>query len=79
MPLQPKPAPVRISHEQLIFSQSDMDMSNFGIDDSGKTCLLDFGGWDYCQDPLPGVPCPRLPIALLLRSPSAWVSHPVPT
>ena len=32
-----------ISHERLVFTQSDMDASNFGVDDKGKTCLLDFG------------------------------------
>ncbi|KAI6103676.1 hypothetical protein F5141DRAFT_1050428 [Pisolithus sp. B1] len=36
-------APVRISHEQLVFTQSDMDASNFGADDKGNTCLFDFG------------------------------------
>lgn len=35
--------PVMISHEKLIFIQSDMDPSKFGVDDEGKTVLLDFG------------------------------------
>ena len=35
--------PVSISHERLVFTQSDMDASNFGVDDKGRTCLLDFG------------------------------------
>ncbi|KAI6098398.1 hypothetical protein EDD16DRAFT_560781 [Pisolithus croceorrhizus] len=36
-------APVGISHEQLVFTQSDMDASNFGVDDKGNACLFDFG------------------------------------
>ncbi|EKM73995.1 hypothetical protein AGABI1DRAFT_88327 [Agaricus bisporus var. burnettii JB137-S8] len=35
-------APISISHEQLVFMQSDMDESNFGVDDEGRTCLFDF-------------------------------------
>ena len=35
--------PVRFSGEPLIFTQSDMDPSNFGVDDGGNTVLLDFG------------------------------------
>ncbi|EKM74489.1 hypothetical protein AGABI1DRAFT_116827 [Agaricus bisporus var. burnettii JB137-S8] len=35
-------APIRISHERLVFTQSDMDESNFGVDDQGRTCLFDF-------------------------------------
>jgi hypothetical protein len=35
--------PVRFSGEPLIFTQSDMDASNFGVDDGGNTVLLDFG------------------------------------
>ena len=34
---------VRFDGEPLIFTQSDMDASNFGVDDSGNTVLLDFG------------------------------------
>ncbi|KAL4074254.1 hypothetical protein J3A83DRAFT_4371530 [Scleroderma citrinum] len=36
-------APISLRHERLVFTQSDMDKSNFGIDDEGRTCLLDFG------------------------------------
>ena len=36
------PAPVSISHERLVFTQSDMDASNFGIDEEGRACLFDF-------------------------------------
>ena len=36
------PVPVSISHERLVFTQSDMDASNFGIDEEGRTCLFDF-------------------------------------
>jgi hypothetical protein len=32
-----------ISHERLVFTQSDMRVSNFGVDDKGMTCLFDFG------------------------------------
>src|SRR5258708_29557362 len=32
-----------ISHERLVFTQSDMHVSNFGVDDKGMTCLFDFG------------------------------------
>ncbi|KAI6160605.1 hypothetical protein EDD17DRAFT_1760760 [Pisolithus thermaeus] len=35
--------PVSISHERLVFTQSGVDMSNFGVDSEGKTVLLDFG------------------------------------
>ena len=34
---------VRFDGEPLIFTQSDMDASNFGVDDSGNMVLLDFG------------------------------------
>ncbi len=36
-------APASISHERLVFTQSDMHMSNFGVNDKGMTCLFDFG------------------------------------
>ena len=42
LPKQPVES-VRFDGEPLIFTQSDMDASNFGVDDSGKTVLLDFG------------------------------------
>ena len=35
--------PVRFSGEPLIFTQSDMDASNFGVDTGGNTVPLDFG------------------------------------
>jgi len=35
-------SPVKICNDRLIFSQSDMDASNFGIDENGKTVLMDF-------------------------------------
>jgi len=35
--------PIRFGAEPLIFTQSDMDASNFGVDDGGNTVLLDFG------------------------------------
>ncbi|CAA7268184.1 unnamed protein product [Cyclocybe aegerita] len=35
--------PVRISGERLIFTQPDIDASNFGVDEDGNTVLLDFG------------------------------------
>ncbi|XP_006463809.1 hypothetical protein AGABI2DRAFT_120611 [Agaricus bisporus var. bisporus H97] len=35
-------APIRISHERLVFTQSRMDKGNFGVDDEGRTCLFDF-------------------------------------
>ncbi len=40
---KPELAPIHIRHEALVFTQSDMDMSNFGVDKNGKTCLFDFG------------------------------------
>ncbi|KAG9016049.1 hypothetical protein FRB90_003712 [Tulasnella sp. 427] len=38
---------VNIQDDRLMFSQSDMDSSNFGLDEQGKTVLLDFAeiGW----------------------------------
>ena len=35
--------PVGISGERLIFTQPDIDASNFGVDEHGNTVLLDFG------------------------------------
>lgn len=35
--------PVRISHEPLIFTQSDIDPSNFGVDNEGKKVIFGFG------------------------------------
>ncbi|KAF8326441.1 hypothetical protein F5887DRAFT_1002736 [Amanita rubescens] len=39
--------PVSFDNEPLILTQSDMDASNFGVDESGKIVLLDFSqiGW----------------------------------
>ncbi|TFK65683.1 hypothetical protein BDN72DRAFT_189287 [Pluteus cervinus] len=36
-------APVVLRGERLVFIQSDVDISNFGVDHEGKTVLLDFG------------------------------------
>ena len=36
-------SPVEIGGDRLMFTQSDMDPSNFGIDQHGKTVLMDFG------------------------------------
>lgn len=35
-------SPVSISGERLMFTQSDMDDSNFGVDEHGRTVLMDF-------------------------------------
>ena len=35
--------PITIINESLIFTQSDMHVSNFGVDTCGNTVLLDFG------------------------------------
>lgn len=35
-------APISISNDRVMYSQSDMDDSNFGIDEKGRTVLLDF-------------------------------------
>ncbi|KAL4076155.1 hypothetical protein J3A83DRAFT_4489960, partial [Scleroderma citrinum] len=40
--LVPPVEPLRISDKLLIFTQSNMDLSNFGVDNEGKTVLLDF-------------------------------------
>jgi hypothetical protein len=37
-----KPKQITITGERMIFTQSDMDSSNFGIDKQGRTVLLDF-------------------------------------
>ncbi len=39
--------PVNFDDEPVILTQSDMHVSNFGIDEAGKTVLFDFGqiGW----------------------------------
>ncbi|KAF9482653.1 hypothetical protein BDN70DRAFT_801158 [Pholiota conissans] len=39
----PHITPLNIRHEPLIFTQPDMHPSNFGVDNTGKTILLDFG------------------------------------
>ena len=39
---QQKVSPVSVSGERLIFTQSDMDDSNFGLDENGRTVLMDF-------------------------------------
>ena len=36
-------SPVSVSGERLMFTQSDMDDSNFGVDENGRTVLMDFG------------------------------------
>jgi hypothetical protein len=35
-------SPVEISGDRLMFTQSDMHPSNFGVDQHGKTVLMDF-------------------------------------
>ncbi|KAI6109448.1 hypothetical protein EDD16DRAFT_1886653 [Pisolithus croceorrhizus] len=40
---QERVAPVRICSDRLMFTQSDMDPSNFGVDEHGKTTMMDFG------------------------------------
>jgi len=35
-------SPVKVSGERLMFAQSDMDVSNFGIDKNERTVLMDF-------------------------------------
>jgi hypothetical protein len=39
--------PVSFDNEPVILTQSDMDASNFGVDEAGKTVLFGFGqiGW----------------------------------
>ncbi|KAI6006866.1 hypothetical protein EDD15DRAFT_2394117 [Pisolithus albus] len=34
--------PVSVNGERLMFAQSDMDDSNFGVDENGRTVLMDF-------------------------------------
>ncbi|KAF8608069.1 hypothetical protein BDV93DRAFT_536333 [Ceratobasidium sp. AG-I] len=41
-PARKKYSPVVISGDRLMFAQSDMHPSNFGVDQDGKTVLLDF-------------------------------------
>jgi len=41
-PMQNLRPPVKICGDRLMFAQSDMDLSNFGIDESGKTVIMDF-------------------------------------
>ena len=36
-------SPVEMGGDRLMFTQSDMDPSNFGVDQHGKTVLMDFG------------------------------------
>ncbi|KAH8986802.1 hypothetical protein EDB86DRAFT_2224657 [Lactarius hatsudake] len=40
--VQQKVSPVSVSGERLMFTQSDMDDSNFGVDENGRTVLMDF-------------------------------------
>ena len=44
LPLQMKNrlSPVKISNDRLMFTQSNMDLSNFGVDEQDKTVLMDF-------------------------------------
>ncbi|KAH9015922.1 hypothetical protein EDB85DRAFT_1875454 [Lactarius pseudohatsudake] len=39
---QQRVSPVSVSGERLVFTQSDMDDSNFGVDENGRTVLMDF-------------------------------------
>ena len=39
---QRKMSLVSVSGERLMFTQSDMDDSNFGLDENGRTVLMDF-------------------------------------
>jgi hypothetical protein len=36
-------SPLEICGDRLMFTKSDMDPSNFGVDDHGKTVLMDVG------------------------------------
>ena len=40
---QKRASPVKIGGDRLMFTQSDMDPSNFGVDQHGKTVLIHFG------------------------------------
>lgn len=42
IPAQKHVSPVKISGDRLMFTQSDMHPSNFGVDQHGKTVLMDF-------------------------------------
>ncbi|KAE9397353.1 hypothetical protein BT96DRAFT_921549 [Gymnopus androsaceus JB14] len=44
IPRRCRPDPISISHESLVFTQTDMNVSNFFVDTKGNTCLLD------CED-----------------------------
>ena len=37
-------SPVEIHDDRFMFSQSDIDAGNFGVDKSGNTVLVDFAG-----------------------------------
>jgi len=39
---QRKVPPVSVSSERLMFTQPGMDVSNFGVDENGRTILMDF-------------------------------------
>ena len=43
-PMQSLRSPVKICGDRLMFTQSDMDLSNFGVDENRKTALMDFVG-----------------------------------
>ena len=44
LPLQMKNrlSPVKISSDRLMFTQSNIDLSNFGVDEQDKTVLMNF-------------------------------------
>jgi hypothetical protein len=45
--LQPDLVKISITGEPLVLTQSDMDISNFGVDATGRPVIFDFGaiGW----------------------------------
>jgi hypothetical protein len=42
-PMRNLRSPVKICGDRLMFTQSDMHLSKFGVDENGKTVLMDFG------------------------------------
>ncbi|KIL62728.1 hypothetical protein M378DRAFT_165392, partial [Amanita muscaria Koide BX008] len=42
IPVRVKPTKMDFSNDKLVFTQSDMDKSNFSIDNNGNMCILNF-------------------------------------
>lgn len=66
-------SPVKISDDRLMFTQSDMDISKFGVDEKNKTVLMDFGEIKLLPETLVAYTMYTHTTAASLPFPDPWI------